>query len=81
MGLIWYQNQVLEADMNFPDIWLFRTLYWFINTPGIGGIIVVLLAVTILTAITFSLRWIINGGKTESQEVYSYPTEALHREN
>jgi len=65
--------------MNFPDTALTRLLYAFINTPGIGGIMVGLLALVIVIAIFFTLRWIFQDAETEETDSYAYPTTALHR--
>ncbi len=64
--------------MNFPDTTFFNTLYWLINTPTIGGIAVGILSGGIFLSIGLTLRWIAQGGKVDEQEVYAYPTEALH---
>lgn len=65
--------------MNFPDTLLINFLYWLINTPGIGGIAVGLLAISITTAVALVLRWISQGANVEDEpETYAYPTPALH---
>ncbi len=64
--------------MNFPDTPLTQFLYALINTPGIGGIIVILLAVSSIVAIFLTLRWIARGAEAEETEIYAYPTAALH---
>lgn len=65
--------------MNFPDTLLIKFLYWLINTPGIGGIAVGLLAISITTAVALVLRWISQGANVEDEpETYAYPTPALH---
>ncbi len=64
--------------MNFPDTLLTELLYTFINAPGIGGIIVGILALIIVVAIFLTLRWIAQGAEAEETESYTYPTTALH---
>lgn len=64
--------------MNFPENPLFEFLFWLINTPGIGGITVGLLALGIVTAVSTTLRWIMLGGQIDERVVYAYPTPALH---
>jgi len=65
--------------MNFPDTALFSILYRFINTPGIGGLIVVLLGVSMLTSVVLMLRWIGRGANRDELDEYAYPTPALHQ--
>lgn len=66
--------------MNFPDEPLFHFLYWIINTPPIGGIVVMLftggLAVTALS----TLFWVVRGAQAAEEDVYVYPTESLLEE-
>jgi hypothetical protein len=57
---------------------LFQFLYWFLNTPTIGGFMVAMLGGGMLTVFYLVLRWISNGGKVPDKVVYTYPTEALH---
>ncbi len=65
--------------MNFPDTALFLFLYRLINTPGIGGLVVVLVGGGVLLSVALALRWIIQGGKADELEAYVYPTPALHK--
>lgn len=65
--------------MNFPENTLTQFLYWLINTPGLGGVAVGLLAASIFTAVGLTLRWIAAAGKLSETETYAYPTPALHR--
>ena len=52
--------------MNFPmEEPLYRFIYWRINTPGIGGIIVVMIACGLVSSFMLTLLWIINGGKAD----------------
>jgi hypothetical protein len=64
--------------MNFPDNLLFAFLYWLINTPGLGGIIVGMLGVGMMLSVGLTLRWIVQGGELKEPEEYAYPTPALH---
>ena len=64
--------------MNFPESPFFDWLYILINTPGIGSIIAVLLAASILIAVALMLRWIVRGAEADEPEEYAYPTPALH---
>jgi len=65
--------------MNFPNTQFFQFLYWLINTPGIGGVMVGLLTVSIFTLIGLTLHWIARGAQTDEPETFAYPTPALHR--
>ena len=64
--------------MNFPESQFLDWLYTLINTPGVGSIIAVLLAVSILIAVVLTLRWIARGADADETEEYAYPTPALH---
>lgn len=65
--------------MTFPDTPLIEFIYWLINTPGVGGIAVILLATSIITSVALVLRWISQGANIENEaETYAYPTPALH---
>ena len=66
--------------MNFPESPFLSFLYWLLNTPGIGGIIVGLLALAMLTSIGLTLRWIKRGADVDEAEAYAYPTPALFGE-
>lgn len=64
--------------MNFPmEFPLFRFLYWLINTPGVGGMTVLLIVGGSLAIYFSTLRWIARGGQTDEAEVYTYPTSSL----
>jgi len=64
--------------MNFPESALFDWLYALINTPGVGSLIAVMMAVIILIAVALTLRWIARGAEADEPEEYAYPTPALH---
>lgn len=64
--------------MNFPmEYPLFQFLYWLINTPGNGGITVLLVGGGSLTAYFLALRWISRGAEADEAEVYTFPTPSL----
>jgi hypothetical protein len=65
--------------MSFPNnspIW--SALYWFVNTPGLGGLAVSLIIVGCLSSFALALRWIGRGAGVGDQTIYAYPTSALH---
>lgn len=65
--------------MNFPmDRPIFQFFYFLLNTPGLGGIAVSLVAATCLTSYGLILRWIRKGAQADEAEEYAYPTPALH---
>ncbi len=68
--------------MNFPlDNPVMQFLYWLVNTPGIGGVIAMLLGGGSILAYALMLNWIKKGGDIrEDLETYVYPTPALHHE-
>lgn len=68
--------------MNFPlDNPLMQFLYWLVNTPGIGGIIAMLLGGGSILAYALMLNWIKRGRLIQEEiETYVYPTPALHHE-
>jgi hypothetical protein len=65
--------------MNFPlDNPIFQSLYWLVNTPGLGGLVVALIVIISVTAYGSALRWIARGAQADELETYAYPTPALH---
>jgi len=65
--------------MNFPmDNPIFQFLYWLINTPGLGSLGVLLIAIASVAAYGTALRWIARGAQADEPEEYAYPTPALH---
>jgi hypothetical protein len=64
--------------MNFPiDNPIFRFFYWLVNTPGLGGIVVGILAGSLLLTYGTVLRWISNGAQSKESETFTYPTSSL----
>ena len=67
--------------MNFPmQEPFFQFIYWLINTAGVGGIAVGILALTIFVSVFLMLRWITAKSQTSEADRYAYPTPALHHE-
>lgn len=64
--------------MEFPQSPLFDALYWLINTPPIGGIVVGMMGGGVILIYGLMLRWIAQGREADEQETYAYPTPALH---
>jgi hypothetical protein len=65
--------------MNFPlENPIFRLLYWFVNTPGVGGLGVGFIIVACLGSFAVALRWIARGAQADEPASYAYPTSALH---
>lgn len=66
--------------MTFPmEYPIFQFFYWLVNTPGLGGVAVVLLGAGSLLAYGLLLLWIRRGAKADEADIYTYPTPALHR--
>jgi hypothetical protein len=63
--------------MNFPDEPFFRFVYWIINTPSIGGLVVVLASGAMLISALVILYWVMRGAQADESDVYVYPTETL----
>ncbi len=65
--------------MNFPiDNPILQALYWLVNTAGVGGLIVGLLATSTVTAVALMLRRIAATDQPAEGEQFAYPTTALH---
>lgn len=65
--------------MNFPmEYPFFQFVFWFLNTPGVGGIVVGILAGAILLTFAKTLLWISKGAEANETDVYTYPTVGLH---
>ena len=64
--------------MNFPmEYPLFQFLYALLNTPGLGGVLVVIMGGGSILAYSLTLRWIAQGGQASETETYAYPTPGL----
>ncbi|MFZ0545025.1 MAG: hypothetical protein WAM60_06290 [Candidatus Promineifilaceae bacterium] len=64
--------------MNIPfDNPVIQFLYWLLNTPGLGGIAVLLVGSGSILAYGLTLRWIKTGGELAEVETFAYPTPAL----
>jgi hypothetical protein len=68
----------MEIPYEYP---IFQFLYALVNTPGLGGIAVFLIASGSISMYAAALRWIHQGGKEDEKDVYSYPTPALHHQS
>ncbi len=66
-----------EQLMNFPDNAVMQAIYWLLNTPGVGAVIVLLVGGGATVFFAGLLRWIQLGSKAPELETYSYPTPAL----
>ena len=62
--------------MNFPlDNPIFRFLYWFVNTPGVGSLGIGFLIIACLGSFAAALRWIVRGAGPMNRR----PTLIRHR--
>ena len=65
--------------MKFPlENPVFQFFYWLTNTPGLGGLVVGLVALISVSAYVSALFWIARGAQADEPETYSFPTTALH---
>jgi hypothetical protein len=65
--------------MNFPmESPIFQFFYWLVNTVGIGGIVVGVLATSLMLTYASVLLWISNGANAKESETFTYPTSSLH---
>jgi hypothetical protein len=65
--------------MNFPmESPIFQFFYWLVNTPGLGGIVVGILAGSLFLTYGMVLRWISNGAQAKESDTFTYPTSSLH---
>jgi hypothetical protein len=66
--------------MNFPlENPIFQFFYWLMNTPGVGGVIVILIVAASILIYAAALVWIRRGSLADEPETYAYPTSALHQ--
>ncbi len=63
--------------MNFPDEPVFRFLHWLIDTPTVGGVVVLVVSGGLLAGYLITLRWIVQGAQADEMEEYSFPTPTL----
>ena len=67
--------------MNFPlENPLFRLLYWLINTAGIGGVIILVIAGGLVTTFILVMLWVTAGSYVDEPDIYTYPTHSLLEE-
>ena len=60
--------------MNFPmEYPIFQFFYWLVNTGGVGGAVVLLIAVIVTSSYALTLRWIAAGAKESDGEGYAFP--------
>ena len=65
--------------MNFPMTQpIFQFFYWLVNTPGLGGVVLLFLTLGAVLAAIWTLHWISAGRQAKESETYSYPTSSLH---
>lgn len=68
--------------MNFPLQYpIFQFFYWLVNTPGVGGAIVVLIGGACTAGAFFILRWISVAAKSNEREMYFFPNPSFHEEH
>jgi len=66
--------------MNFPmENPVFQFFYWMVNTPGVGGVLALLVGTCSILGYTLTLRWIVRERGERDETVYSFPTPALHQ--
>lgn len=63
--------------MNFPDEPFFRAIHWLIDTPTVGGVIVLSIISLISIVFATTIYWIMLGAKADEEDVYVYPTPTL----
>ena len=64
--------------MNFPlEYPFFRLIFWFINTAGIGGLFIIMLAGGLMVAFLLTLRWVALGSHHAESDQYVHPTPTL----
>lgn len=64
--------------MDIPfDNPIIQFFYWLLHTPGLGGMMVLLVGSGSIIAYSLTLRWIRAGGEVEEEETFAYPTPAL----
>ena len=64
--------------MNFPMMQpIFQFFYWLVNTPGLGGIVLMVLSLGAVLVALMTLNWINSGKQADESDTYSYPTSSL----
>jgi len=64
--------------VNFPITQpIFQFFYWLVNTPGLGGVVILLLILGVALTVFLTLHWIGAGSQAKETETYSYPTPSL----
>ena len=67
--------------MSMPPDPILHSIYWLINTPGLGGLSVAAIILSCLGIFAAVLRWIAAGARADEPSTYAYPTSALlHRD-
>jgi len=67
--------------MNFPlEYGFFRLIYWILNTPGVGGVVALLIGGGIVSLVLLALQWITSAGNVDDDSLYSFPTSTLLEE-
>jgi hypothetical protein len=60
-----------------PDLPILRFIFWLINTPGLGGVFLVVVTFTCVGSALAALRWIVRGAEADEPITYAYPTSTL----
>jgi len=67
--------------MNFPLQYpIFQFFYWLVNTPGVGGAMVILIGGGCTTGAFFLLRWIVLAANNNESETYPFPAFPIEHE-
>jgi len=67
--------------MNFPlEYPIFQFFYWLVNTPGVGGMLVIIIGGVCTAGAFFILRWIALAAKIGESETSSFPSPDFHPE-
>ncbi len=68
--------------MNFPMVQpIFQFFYWLVNTPGLGGIVLLVLSSGAVLGACGTLFWINRGKQVDEGDTYSYPTSSLFHDD
>jgi hypothetical protein len=67
--------------MNFPLQYpIFQFFYWLVNTPGVGGTLVIIIGGLCSAGAFLILRWISRAAKIGESETSSFPSPDFHTE-